>query len=127
MTDTREQIIEQMARAEWSIVWPNSDPALASREFIRTTAAALPIAVRAVTARVRELHYAAYCDADRTPICSDCHGKAGTHPCGCWRDDDVVPVCGVCYEGWKYIPVPYPCPTVRLLDQIDAELGGEHP
>ena len=57
MPDTREQIIEQMARAEWGIVWPNSDPALASREFIRTTAAALPIAVRAVTARVRELHH----------------------------------------------------------------------
>ncbi len=83
---------------------------------------ALPVIAKALLAPLREMHYAAYQDANRNPICPDCHGKAGTHPCGCWAKYDTVPVCGVCWEGWKYIAVEWPCPTVRLLDAIEAEV-----
>ena len=94
MPDTREQIIERMARAEWGIVWPNSDPALASREFIRTTAAALRrSSVRAVTDRVREM-------ANLQAL--SCHASPLEYgPERPWLD------------------------LLALLDQIDAELGGE--
>lgn len=82
----------------------------------------LPVVAKALLAPLRELHYAAYQDANRNPICPDCQGRAGTHPCGCWSKYDTVPVCGVCWEGWKFIAVTWPCPTVRLLDAIEAEV-----
>ena len=73
----------------------------------------------AAVERVRALHYAADNDASHTPVCETCHGKAGVHECGCWADDDRVPVCGHCREGHKFVAVPWPCPTLRALD------GGE--
>ena len=86
-------------------------------------------AVKALTARaeaaeqtnqrVRAIHYAADNDLARTPVCSNCEGKAGVHDCGCWADEDRQPVCGHCNEGWKGASVPWPCATVRALD------GGE--
>lgn len=69
--------------------------------------------------RVRAIHYAADNDLVRTPVCSNCEGKAGVHDCGCWADEDRQPVCGHCNEGWKGASVPWPCATVRALD------GGE--
>lgn len=143
LADTREQLIEQMARAKSPHLWgdfaaqlaklsiftPEQAEASAAKkraEAMIDAGLMLPVAVKYVTDRVRALHYAAYQDHGRTPICPDCHGKAGTHPCGCWRDEDVVPVCSICYEGWKFVPVNWPCPTVRLLDEIDAEMGVEH-
>lgn len=30
-----------------------------------------------------------------------CHGKAGTHPCGCWADVDREPVCGHCNQRYR--------------------------
>ncbi|PFG17222.1 hypothetical protein ATK74_1785 [Propionicimonas paludicola] len=84
MPETREQIIERMARAEWGVIWPNSDPDLMGMGFVSATAAALPVAVKAVTDRVRGgLRDAAF------------QGLVTT--------DDLL----------------------ALLDQIDAELGGE--
>lgn len=69
--------------------------------------------------RVRAIHYAADNDLARTPVCSNCEGRAGVHDCGCWADEDRQPVCGHCNEGWKGASVPWPCATVRALD------GGE--
>ena len=70
----------------------------------------------AAVERVRALHYAADNDPARTPICPDCHGKAGIHPCGCWAETDREHVCGVCNEGCKDMATPYPCATIRALD-----------
>lgn len=64
---------------------------------------------------LRALHYPAYNDVNRTPLCENCHGKAGVHECGCWSEDDYEPVCGHCYQGYKGMSVPYPCPTIRTV------------
>jgi hypothetical protein len=88
-----------------------------------TIRSALPVIVSTVLAEIRALHYPARRDTDRTPVCPECNGKAGTHPCGCWAESDLWPICGECGEQ----PTPfededYPCPTVRLCDQIEAVL-----
>ena len=87
----------------------------------RETDAALAVIVPAITAPIRSLHYAARRDVARTPICPDCHGKAGTYPCGCWQDSDILPVCGECGpQPSPYEADDYPCPTIRLCDALDA-------
>ena len=73
-------------------------------------------ALAAKVERVRALHRPAYNDAARSPICPDCDGKAGVHPCGCWADTDYEPVCAVCNEGHKGMSVPWPCETIRAFD-----------
>ena len=85
-----------------------------ARDNARQRVAELEAAVE----RVRVLHYPADNDLARTPRCEDCHGKAGTHPCGCWADMDREPVCGHCNQGHRGLPVAWPCPTI-------AALGGE--
>ena len=65
-------------------------------------------ALREAVQRVREVHYAA-------PVCADCQGKAGTHPCGCWAPEDREPVCGGCGYGYKFATTPWPCPTIKAV------------
>ena len=128
----RQQIIEDAAKAifdvrddefdldEWEDIYPTE------RERYQCDARAiLPVIVAAVLKPIRELHYPADNDAARTPRCPECLGKAGVHPCGCWADEDQQPVCGHCY--WlRSVREPWPCPTVRLLDQIETDSkGGE--
>lgn len=73
---------------------------------------------------IDKLHYPANRDLDRTPICTQCHGKAGTHPCGCWQDTDLYPICGECGEqDVLYEWADYPCPTRRLTAEIRGELS----
>lgn len=94
MAETREQIIEQVAR-----VIHNEFEACRGRNGVdsrKLASAALPVAVKAVTDRVRALH-------KLTPLATPIE-DAGTCTC-CGRN--------------------YPCPTVRLLHQIDAELGAD--
>lgn len=47
------------------------------------------------------------------PACTECDGKAGVHPCGCYADDDE--------SDWKCRECgpesTYPCPTIALLDK----------
>lgn len=93
MTDTREQIIEQIAQAHFDGLpddaqrfWDADDSAL----LLKTMGDGLPIAVKAVTDRVGELH----------------------------RLNAWGLSCISCEED-------YPCRTALLLDQIDAEMGGE--
>ena len=76
-------------------------------------------AAEAALARVRELHYPADNDPARTPVCEDCRGKAGTHPCGCWADVDREPVCGHCSQGHKGLSVAWPCPTIAAIEGDD--------
>ena len=80
-------------------------------------AAAEGFAQDAAVERVRALHYPADNDSCRTPRCPECLGKAGVHECGCWADVDRQPVCGVCNEGHKGVAAPWPCPTIRALDE----------
>ena len=67
--------------------------------------------------RVRALHYAANNDSDRTPLCEECQGRAGVHPCGCWAEKDRQPVCGHCNVADLGQRVPWPCPTIQALDE----------
>lgn len=92
----------------------------------RTEAEVKAEALDAILGPIEALHYPANRDFDRTPICADCHGKAGTHPCGCWAEYDQYPICGEC-GAQEHMPLEsddYPCPTRRACDQIRAELGG---
>ena len=91
---------------------------LAHMTEARDTARQRVAELEAAVERVRVLHYPADNDLARTPRCEDCHGKAGTHPCGCWADMDREPVCGHCNQGHRGLPVAWPCPTI-------AALGGE--
>lgn len=127
----RQQIIEAAARTihdDACLYYHHRDeePPGCHIDIARKDAAlVLPVIVAAVLKPIRELHYPADNDAARTPRCPECLGKAGVHPCGCWADEDQQPVCGHCY--WlRSVREPWPCPTVRLLDQIEADSkGGE--
>ena len=48
-------------------------------------------------------------------VCPGCQDKAGTHPCGCWRDEDVPHVCAVCSDPEHRMDVPWPCMTVQTI------------
>ncbi len=61
--------------------------------------AAMAVIVPAVTAQIRALHRCYHEDYLDVDCCSECSSET-------W---------------WS----PYPCPTVRLLDQIDAAVRGE--
>ena len=69
--------------------------------------------------RVRALHYAANSDSARTPLCEECQGRAGVHPCGCWAEKDRQPVCGHCNAAGLGQRVPWPCPTFQALDGVE--------
>ena len=55
-------------------------------------------------------------------VCDTCHDKAGVHPCGCWRDEDVSHLCAVCSDPEHRMEAPWPCMTVQA---IEAALRGE--
>ena len=55
-------------------------------------------------------------------VCPGCQDKAGTHPCGCWRDEDQPHVCAVCSDPEHLMDAPYPCMTVQA---IETALGGK--
>ena len=115
----RQQIIEDAAKAEWAAVWPGipyeTSPG-AHADFAKGTAAALPVIVAAALKPIRELHDPADNDAARTPRCPECLGKAGVHPCGCWRDvDEDGHICKACSKPGR-VSEPWPCPTIAALD-----------
>jgi hypothetical protein len=102
---------------------------------VRTSGTRLPAAfaevilarmdsAEATIANVQTLHYAAYNELGHAPICSECHGKAGTHPCGCWSEEDTQAVCAVCrrYVNGHWLSEVYPCPTAAVLG---ARPGGD--
>ena len=120
------EISDEMAEVIESAVDEDlpADPTRAELQAacMRAADAILPIIEREITrARAEErdkvlaLHYKADDTAGREPVCPECEGRAGEHPCGCWSSEDRVAVCGHCREGWKGASVPYPCPTARAL------------
>ena len=78
-------------------------------------------ALAAKVERVRALHYAADNDGPLTPRCPDCEGKAGANPCGCWAPQDRQPVCGECSKSYRGHSMPWPCPTIRALEESEAD------
>jgi hypothetical protein len=100
----REKLIEDAAKAEWAAVWPEVPWVDQAGEFEAGTAAALPVVVAAVTDEVRKLH---------APIDAMMYGQ---------NTVTAVKVCAACGTdngSWQR----HPCPTVRLLDEIDAAAG----
>lgn len=49
-------------------------------------------------------------------VCETCQDKAGVHPCGCWRDEDVPHVCAVCSDPEHRMDAPWPCMTVQTIE-----------
>ena len=82
----------------------------------------LPGIAEALYAPILALHNPADNDAAHTPICPDCKGLAGVHPCGCWTDTDRQPVCGHCNGGdHRFQSIAYPCPTVlKILEVLNG-------
>lgn len=125
-----QQVVEAAARAQVGVgsaygSWDELS-AVARRHWIAETWAAVAVIVPAVTQQIRTLHYPANRDAERTPICRECRGRAGTHPCGCWQEYDLWPVCGECGEQpTPYEDEDYPCLTVRLCDGLDDAARGD--
>lgn len=103
-------LTEQAARAQmavcdtepdgWAVISPN-----ARGGWLRETAAALAVIVPAVTAEVRALHKEASRVTYWRDALGDDHREQLTH-------------CALCGDD-------YPCPTVRLLDQLDKAARGE--
>ena len=118
MTDLRDQIAAQLDLDTWCGTSPER-----IAEIVRPVIAAHEAeTVASVLDLIDKLHYPANRDLDRTPICTQCHGKAGTHPCGCWQDTDLYPICGECGEqDVLYEWADYPCPTRQLTNQIRQE------
>ena len=126
MTDPiidRDAIIEKAAKAAWGTVEDDPLPWEKASKLARIAARvaakdALQSIADDLLAPIEAIHYAAYNDTDRTPLCDQCHGKAGVHECGCWADTDVQPVCGTCWQGYKFVPVDWPCPTAQAVAAI---------
>ena len=85
---------------EWDLI-----PEYWRRIFRAQARAALAVIVPAVTEQIRALH-----------TCSDSNpGEAGR------KQQEAGPWLGDCNACW----LRYPCPTVRLLDELDAAARGD--
>lgn len=101
-----------------------------SREaFSEDTARALPVIAKALLAPLRELHkpvnliFSWHSGVRSEDPCETCGGKAGVHPCGCWGGYDLPVYCEACSAASEFKrSVAHPCPTVQLLDAIEADL-----
>lgn len=109
MTIDRDKLIEDAARAEWAVVWPGIPWTEDAGKFKVGTAAALPVIVSAVTDEIRTLHVEGSRPDSEHYYCepSECD-RAG--------EGELRPYCQEC---WTW----YPCPTMRLVDALDAEYG----
>lgn len=132
-TIDKAALIEQAARVQWASCWPGvpwpADDAMTVETWSHDTAAALPVIAKALLAPLRELHKPVHLTFSwnsgihADDPCETCGGKAGTHECGCWGDYDSPIYCNSCSAPGHYRQsVDYPCPTVRLLDAIEAEV-----
>ena len=91
--------------------------------------AVLPVIAKALLAPLRELHKPVHLTFSWSSgvraeaPCETCGGKAGTHECGCWGDLDRLIFCEACsaVSEFKH-SVAHPCPTLALLDAIEAEV-----
>ena len=134
-TIDKAALIEQAAKAEWAACWNIPwDLQGDTEEWQRITAAGLPVIAKALLAPLRELHkplneklWAMDC------VNGDCdHRTDDTNSCEDHCPPTMEQVCAHCYEmgtrpddGWENYfdhSIKWPCPTVRLLDAIEAEV-----
>ena len=115
--DAHWRLDEAMDRAERAERERNEWKALALQERGAALDALEQIKTRDARIKaVRDVHYPAHNDQDRTPFCETCKGAPGVHECGCWQDEQQAPVCGHC-RGWKGVgSVDWPCATIRALE-----------
>ncbi len=95
----RAALIEQAARAEWAACWNIPWEPDGGGEWRRITAAALPVIAKALLAPLRELHQPKS-TRERLP-------------------NGVTVPWSACTCGFRTHSA---CPTVRLLDAIEAEV-----
>jgi len=124
LTAELDALREALMRAESAIEAAKDDRdkwrrAATAADSLRYSLGCERAALAAKLAEVRALHYEADDDYRRTPTCETCHGKAGVHECGCWSSEDRKMVCGHCDGSGRFESVPYPCPTVAILDRDD--------
>ena len=105
-TIDKAALIEQAAEAAWGKFEGDSDPWARQQPKVTVpsrmaAARTLPVIAKALLAPLREMH--------RPGCCTDCY-KAGTAATCQFRE---------CLEDDEH----YPCPTVRLLDAIEAEVS----
>lgn len=128
-TIDKAALIEQAAEATWTGMGFGPMKSI-DREGMRWEMSfALPVIAKALLAPLRELHKPVHLTfswnsgVHADDPCETCGGKAGTHECGCWGDYDSPIYCNSCSAPGHYRQsVDYPCPTVRLLDAIEAEV-----
>jgi len=94
-TIDRAALIEQAARESWKFVNPRTPWADTTlrQEYMNATAVEVPVIAKALLAPLRELHVEATNSFWHIPGCAGCGS------------------------------IPYPCPTVRLLDAMEAAVG----
>jgi len=137
-TIDRAALIEQAAKVldPWVVTHHNGchgeddwGPSLSTKDGDELAAAALPVIAKALFAPLRELHkpvnliFSWNSGVRSEDPCETCGGKAGVHPCGCWGDYDLPVYCEACSAASEFKrSVAHPCPTVLLLDAIEAEV-----
>ena len=124
------------AYARWSDLVEVGEPVIES-EHEAMAAAVVPVVVAAVLKPLRELHK----PLDQKLWAIECTQGECDH----WTDttetcEDSCPptteqVCAECYrmgdrpdDGWEHYfshSIHYPCPTIRLLDQIESDAKGD--
>ena len=135
-----QQVVEAAARAAYEDAMAKKGtpfepwetlPGYWLRIYRAHTRAALAVIVPAVTEQVRALHKRVHLvftwnsGLHAEDPCPECDGKAGEWPCGCWGDYDIEYHCLECSSLTEKHRVAWPCPTVRLLDELDAAARGE--
>ena len=90
-------------------------------EFIADARTSLPRALDALEAVLKGHRPVSFSFSWRDGVtmheaCPACQDRAGTHPCGCWRDEDQPHVCAVCSDPEHRMDVPWPCMTVQTIE-----------
>jgi hypothetical protein len=123
--------IDALLKATAQVVWDEAEP---SDGHLDAVWLSLAVIVPAVTAEIRALHKPVHLtfswrDGVRAEDpCETCGGKAGgDQECGCWGDVDRTLYCLACSDlsGHTSFHAEHPCPTVRLLDELDGAARGE--
>lgn len=98
--------------------WP---PCTQDAAFIADARVSLPLALDALEALLKGHRPVSFSFSWRDgvtmhEVCETCQDKAGVHPCGCWRDEDVPHVCAVCSDPEHRMDAPWPCMTVQAIE-----------
>jgi len=111
-TIDRAALIEQAAKSGWEALMGQGHEAdfhsFNRGWFVAWTEAGLPVIAKALLAPLRELHH--------DHVCGDVESEHWCHISSLLGRCVKVGTCSHC-------GIPRPCPTVRLLDAIEAEVS----